>query len=67
MHSMENMQSIDLTRARRNMVENQVRPWEVLDARVLETLNELPREAFVPPAHRALAYADLPLPLAHGE
>lgn len=64
---MENMQSIDLTRARRNMVENQVRPWEVLGARVLETLNELPREAFVPPAHRALAYADLPLPLPHGE
>lgn len=69
---MENMQSIDLEhvdlkQARRNMVENQVRPWEVLDARVLETLNDLPRESFVPPAHRALAYADLPLPLPHGE
>ncbi|MBS0432857.1 MAG: protein-L-isoaspartate O-methyltransferase [Proteobacteria bacterium] len=64
---MEDLQSIDLGRARRNMVENQVRPWEVLDARVLETLNALPREAFVQPAHRALAYADLPLPLPHGE
>ncbi len=53
--------------ARRNMVENQVRPWEVLDARVLEVLSDLPREAFVPVPYRALAYADVTLPLAHGE
>lgn len=57
----------DLEQARRNMVENQVRPWEVLDARVLATLEALPRESFVLPAYRALAYADLALPLAHGE
>lgn len=57
----------DLEQARRNMVENQVRPWEVLDARVLATLEALPRESFVVPAYRALAYADLALPLAHGE
>jgi protein-L-isoaspartate(D-aspartate) O-methyltransferase len=57
----------DLQRARRNMVENQVRTWEVLDARVLETLAELPRESFVAPAYRALAYADMALPIAHGE
>ncbi|MGH8213021.1 MAG: protein-L-isoaspartate O-methyltransferase family protein [Rhodanobacteraceae bacterium] len=61
------MEHFDLQRARRNMVENQVRTWEVLDARVLETLAELPRESFVPPAYRALAYADLALPIAHGE
>lgn len=60
-------QAMDLTRARRNMVENQVRPWEVLDARVLEVLTELPRESFVLPAYHALAYADLALPMAHGE
>lgn len=60
-------QPMDLTRARRNMVENQVRPWEVLDARVLEVLTELPRESFVLPAWHALAYADLALPIAHGE
>jgi protein-L-isoaspartate(D-aspartate) O-methyltransferase len=60
-------QAMDLTRARRNMVENQVRPWEVLDARVLEVLTELPRESFVLPAHHALAYADMALPIAHGE
>ncbi|HJU07733.1 MAG TPA: protein-L-isoaspartate O-methyltransferase [Rhodanobacteraceae bacterium] len=59
--------SIDFERARRNMVENQVRTWEVLDARVLQTLAELPRESFVPPAYRALAYADMALPIAHGE
>ncbi len=57
----------NLEQARRNMVENQVRPWEVLDARVLATLEALPRESFVLPAYRALAYADLALPLAHGE
>lgn len=61
------MEHFDLRRARRNMVENQVRTWEVLDARVLETLAELPRESFVPPAYRSLAYADMALPLAHGE
>jgi protein-L-isoaspartate(D-aspartate) O-methyltransferase len=60
-------QAMDMTRARRNMVENQVRPWEVLDARVLEVLTELPRESFVPPSYHALAYADLALPVAHGE
>jgi protein-L-isoaspartate(D-aspartate) O-methyltransferase len=57
---------MDMTRARRNMVENQVRPWEVLDARVLSVLTELPRESFVLPAYHALAYADLALPIAHG-
>jgi len=72
MQTMTHSQSIDLEhfdlrRARRNMVENQVRTWEVLDARVLETLAELPRESFVTPAYRALAYADLALPIAHGE
>jgi protein-L-isoaspartate(D-aspartate) O-methyltransferase len=49
------------------MVEQQVRPWDVLDARVLDTIATLPREAFVPQAVRSLAYADTALPLAHGE
>ena len=57
----------DYAKARENMVEQQVRPWDVLDARVLETIATLPREAFVAEANRALAYADLALPLAHGE
>ena len=53
--------------AHRNMVENQVRPWEVLDARVLGVLATLPREAFVASAYKALAYADIALPLGYGE
>ena len=57
----------DYAKARENMVEQQVRPWDVLDARVLEAIATLPREAFVAEANRALAYADLALPLAHGE
>ena len=61
------MTTIDYAQARETMVEQQVRPWDVLDARVLEALSSLPRDAFVPGAYRALAYADLPLPLGHGE
>ena len=49
------------------MVENQVRPWEVLDARVLDVLSTLPREHFVPAAYRAVAYADIALPIGHDE
>ncbi|MBZ0223473.1 MAG: protein-L-isoaspartate O-methyltransferase [Dokdonella sp.] len=59
--------SIDTELARNNMVENQIRPWEVLDPRVLDTLRELRRETFVPEAHRHLAFADIALPIGHGE
>ena len=59
--------TLDYAKARENMVEQQVRPWDVLDMRVLETIATLPREAFVPEALRALAYADTALPLGHGE
>lgn len=58
--------SIDYNHARETMVEQQIRPWDVLDLRVLEVLSRLPREAFVPEIHRALAYADLEIPLGHG-
>ena len=61
------MTTIDYAKARETMVEQQVRPWDVLDISVLEALSALPREAFVPPAYRALAYADLPVPIGHGE
>ncbi|HLI17839.1 MAG TPA: protein-L-isoaspartate O-methyltransferase [Rhodanobacteraceae bacterium] len=57
----------ELAAAHRNMVENQVRPWEVLDARVLDVLSSLPRAAFVPKTYAALAYADVNLPIGHGE
>src|ERR1700754_1168056 len=59
--------AMNFEQARTNMVENQVRPWEVLDMRVLDVLSSVPREDFVDPAHRNLAFADLSLPLGHGE
>ncbi len=59
--------SLDFARARELMVEQQIRPWDVLDIRVLETLGQVPREAYVPAALRTLAYTDTALPLAHGE
>ena len=55
-----------LNQARFNMIEQQIRPWEVLDAQVLELLERVRREDFVPSAHRALAYADMELPLGSG-
>lgn len=61
------MSEVNLERARFNMVEQQIRPWEVLEDRVLDVLEELPREAFVPAGRRNLAYADLQLPIGHGE
>lgn len=59
--------SLNIELARYNMVEQQVRPWEVLDSRVLEALTAVRREDFVPAGYRNLAFADLGLPLAHGE
>ncbi len=59
--------TIDYAKVRENMVEQQVRPWDVLDTRVLEALGAVPRDAFVPDAYRTLAYADLELPIGHGQ
>ncbi len=59
--------TINYAKARETMVEQQVRPWDVLDARVLETLSSVPRDRFVPEEYRALAYTDLPLPIGHGQ
>lgn len=52
--------------ARFNMVEQQIRPWSVLDFDVLDALAEVPREQFVAPEQQAYAYADLSLPLPNG-
>jgi len=49
------------------MVEQQIRPWEVLDQQVLDLLLKVKREEFVPPQYRALAFADMEIPLGHGE
>lgn len=57
----------DFAEARFNMVQQQVRPWDVLDPRVLEMMEHSPREAFVPVGYEPLAYADIEIPLADGE
>jgi protein-L-isoaspartate(D-aspartate) O-methyltransferase len=53
--------------ARFNMIEQQIRPWEVLDQNVLGLLAAVRREDFVPPAHRALAFVDTQVPLGDGQ
>jgi protein-L-isoaspartate(D-aspartate) O-methyltransferase len=53
--------------ARLNMIESQIRTWEVLDQGVLDLLLVLRREEFVPERYRALAFADMEIPLGHGE
>jgi protein-L-isoaspartate(D-aspartate) O-methyltransferase len=57
---------MDFELARFNMVEQQVRTWEVLDQQILDLLLTVKREEFVPPAYRSLAFADLELPLPNG-
>ena len=61
------MSTLDYAKARELMVEQQIRPWDVLDPRVLDVLVATPRDEFVAAQHRNLAYTDLPLPLPHGE
>jgi protein-L-isoaspartate(D-aspartate) O-methyltransferase len=60
------MASTRFEQARFNMVEQQIRPWDVLDQAVLDLLYVVPREEFVPPACRSLAFMDLELPLEPG-
>ncbi len=55
--------SLDIERARHNMVEQQIRTWEVLDQSVLDLLLVVRREQFVPPAYRQLAFIDMEIPL----
>lgn len=57
--------TMSLSQARFNMIEQQIRPWEVLDGQVLDLLGRVHREDFVPTAHKALAFGDLELPLSH--
>jgi protein-L-isoaspartate(D-aspartate) O-methyltransferase len=58
---------MNIEQARFNMIEQQIRPWNVLDAQVLHLLAVVKREDFVPPAHKALAFADMEIPLGYGE
>ncbi len=58
---------MSLAQARYNMIEQQIRPWHVLEPTVLDLLDTTPRELFVPQEHEALAYTDTDLPLGHNE
>jgi protein-L-isoaspartate(D-aspartate) O-methyltransferase len=58
---------MNVEQARANMVEQQIRPWEVLDQDVLDLLYFVPREEFVPAKHRSLAFSDLEIPIGEGE
>jgi protein-L-isoaspartate(D-aspartate) O-methyltransferase len=61
------MQSTNLDFARYNMIEQQVRPWDVLDQRVLQVMTTVHREQFVPSNQESLAFMDIEIPLGHGE
>jgi len=61
------MSEMDYNQARFNMVEQQVRPWDVLDPRVLNVIGNIPREQFVPEDCKQLAYADAPIPIGEYE
>lgn len=58
---------MDIERARFNMIESQIRTWEVLDQAVLDTVAAVKREEFVPQQYRSLAFVDMEIPLGHGE
>jgi protein-L-isoaspartate(D-aspartate) O-methyltransferase len=58
---------MNIEQARFNMIEQQIRPWEVLDQAVLSLLAVVRREEFVPPAYRALAFVDTEVPLPEGQ
>ncbi|MEW8690989.1 MAG: protein-L-isoaspartate O-methyltransferase [Candidatus Thiodiazotropha endolucinida] len=61
------MMASSFEKARFNMVEQQIRPWEVLDPRVLSLMESLPREHYVPQSYRDLAYADIEVPIGQGQ
>ena len=59
--------TLNIEQTRLNMIDNQVRAWNVVDPRVLEAMSDVRREDFVPTAYRNMAFADMALPLGHGE
>jgi protein-L-isoaspartate(D-aspartate) O-methyltransferase len=64
---MQTMENLANTTARFNMIEQQIRTWEVLDPAVLQLLNDVPREKFVPAEYQGLAFADIEIPLGEGQ
>lgn len=61
------MSQFNLEQARENMIEQQIRPWDVLDQRVLDTIRDVPRDEFVPENWRNQAFADMSIPLTQGQ
>jgi len=61
------MSPFNFEQARFNMIEQQIRPWDVLDQRTLDLIASVPREQFVPQDYRKLAFADINIPLAQGQ
>jgi protein-L-isoaspartate(D-aspartate) O-methyltransferase len=61
------MSNLNLERARNNMIQQQLRPWEVLDEQVLNAMQSVPRENYVPLAYHQLAYADVEIPIGGGQ
>lgn len=57
----------NIAKARFNMIQQQIRPWNVSDERVLAVMGEMPREDFVPEGYRRLAYADIEIPIDEGQ
>ena len=58
---------MDYEQARFNMVEQQIRPWDVLDPKVLDLLHKVKREDYVPQVYRSLAFVDMEIPLGEGD
>ena len=58
---------MNIEQARFNMIEQQIRPWNVLNDEVLHLLSVVKREDFVPLAHKALAFVDMEIPLGNGQ
>lgn len=61
------MVDMNIEQARHNMIEQQIRPWEVLDQRVLDLITRIPREDFVPQQYRSLAFTDMEIPIGHDQ
>ena len=61
------MSTLNLQQAKFNMIEQQVRPWDVLNPEILDTLDTIPREDFVPEHYKSLSYADTCIPLGNGQ
>jgi len=61
------MSEMNIEQARFNMIEQQIRPWEVLDQKVLNLIADVPREEFVPASYMNLAFADMNVPIGYNE